>query len=161
MKPENALRGYALPILFFQVTGKTWGTQLKWVREVVTARRLTTLPNASDFTAGVINIRGDVISVLDTASLLKDNRSKHGWNRIILLDTTGPPVGLAVDGVTAVKTVMPETFTKPIPADSETTSRQYVSGVTTWNGNRIPLLDIPIMVTHLQNDIPYIKEARA
>lgn len=160
MKHENHLHNYACPILFFTVTGKAWGIKLKWVREIVPAVGLAPVPNANDFVAGVVNIRGDVVSVLDAASLLQGNGSNHGGNRIILLDVAGPPVGLAVDGVKTVETTVPEAFTEPPRNNSEAVSKQYISGVTTWNGSRIPLLDIPALVINLQDDIPYIKEAR-
>ncbi len=158
---NSGIPGYALPILFFHVTGRTMGTDLSWVREVVNARELTPLPNASRFVAGVVNIRGDVVSVLDTASLLKNRESSHEWERIILLDSPGAPVGLAVESVIAVQSVMPEAFITVSESDLNDIPEEYISGVTSWQGSRVPLLNIPALIAHLQKNIPYIKEARA
>jgi purine-binding chemotaxis protein CheW len=153
--------GYALPILFFEVAGRAWGTELKWIREIVTARKLTPMPNSTEFVAGLVNIRGEVISVIDTASLLKGAGSDKNWKRIIMLDTPGAPAGLAVKGVSAVQAVMPEIFQEPSSVDSTQNQEQYISGITVWNNQKIPLLDIPTLISHLQKNIPHLKEARA
>jgi len=106
--------------------GPVASMRLKWIREIVTARKLTPLPNASDFVAGVVNIRGDVVSVLDTASLLQGRKSSQKWERIILIDTSGAPVGLAVESVSAVQAVMPESFMATPETDSETILGKYI-----------------------------------
>ncbi len=158
---NSGMPGYALPILFFNVAGRIMGTDLSWIREVVTARELTPLPNASRFVAGVVNIRGDVVSVLDTVSLLKNREASQEWGRIILLDFPGAPVGLAVENVLAVQAVMPETFTTALESDLNDIPEDYISGITSWQGSRVALLHVPALVAHLKKNIPYIKEARA
>ncbi len=158
---KSNMPGYALSILFFQVAGRLLGTDLKWVREVVPARQLSHIPNANSFVAGVVNIRGDVISVLDARFLLKNQDSDMRWDRIILIDTTGAPVGLAVDTVLSVQAVMPETFSAISKSDLDYMPEQFISGVTSWNSERIPLLHIPALMAHLQKNIPHTKEARA
>lgn len=158
---NTKMPGYALPILFFRVAGMTLGTDLRWVREVVNARELTPLPNANSFVAGVVNIRGDVISVLDTASLLNNRITKERWERIVLLDTPGAPVGLAVESVMAVQAVMPETFSAVSRSDLNDIPEEYISGVTKWHSSRVSLLNISALVSHLKENTPYTKEERA
>ena len=144
--------GYALPILFFRIADTILGTELKWIREVVTARQLTPLPNSNNFVAGVVNIRGDVISVLDTASLLHIKSDKEP-ERILLLDIHGAPVGLAVQHVISVQAVMPEAFSTITRTDAKDIPAEYISGITSSEKDRVPLLNIPKLISHIE-DIP-------
>ncbi len=157
-KADSRLPGYAVPILFFKISGITVGTELHWVREIVTARTLTPVPNANDFVSGVVNIRGEVISVLDTSSLCLGRQAK-GHTRIILLDTKDAPIGLAVESVISVNSVLPESFTTPSPEDLNGIPEEYISGITIFNNRRTALLHIPAVLQNIQRDIPHLKEA--
>ena len=152
--------GYAVPIIFFTVADQTLGAELKWVKEVVTSRDLTPLPNANSFVAGMINIRGDVISVLDTAALLFDKPQKV-YQRIIILDINGAPAGLAVEGVSAVRQVVPEAFVALSSSHDSPIPAQYLSGLLAWENGHVPVIDIPVLIKHLENQSPGTNKATA
>ena len=152
--------GYAVPILFFTVADQTLGTELKWVKEVVTSRNLMPLPNANSFVAGVVNIRGDVISVIDSSAILfGEQQDNH--QRIIILDINGAPAGLAVQDVSAVQPVVPEAFEALSAEHNPIIPAQYISGLMAWENGQVPVIDIPVLLEHLESENPSIKEARA
>ncbi len=155
---SSKMPGYAVPILFFNISDVTAGAELSWIREIVTARRLTRVPNANDFVSGVVNIRGEVISVLDTSALCFGRKSQN-HSRIILLDTRDAPLGLAVDNVSAVHSVLPESFTTADQDEKHGIPPEYISGVTIFEGSRTPLLDIPALLKHIHKNFPHFKEA--
>jgi chemotaxis signal transduction protein len=74
-----------------------YGLDLLDVREVVPEPALTPLPGAPRAVLGVINLRGDVVPVLDTASLLGLRALEH-VAFVSVAEADGGPAGLATDG---------------------------------------------------------------
>ena len=74
------------------------------VAQVVRSPRVTRVPHAPACLSGVANLRGAVVPVVSLASLLGQETSAATTGRIILLDRS-PPLGLAVDEVTALAAV--------------------------------------------------------
>lgn len=73
------------------------------VREVVRAQAIRRVPGAPDLQAGIINVRGAIVTVLDLAAL-RGARRAVAPGSIVLLQHGARPVGLAVDAVVDVHT---------------------------------------------------------
>ena len=80
------------------------------VREIVEASKITPLPHASSYIRGIIDLRGEITTIVDLKHLLKikesmDNKSEN--LRFIVLDesVTEGKTGVVVDEVTSVLTV--------------------------------------------------------
>jgi chemotaxis signal transduction protein len=89
-----------LEILVVELAGRHYGAPLKAVREVFTLGPLTPVPTAPAAVAGVANLRGQVIPVLDLMRLLDLglHRLRLG-DPVVLVESDGTRVGLLVDRV--------------------------------------------------------------
>jgi chemotaxis signal transduction protein len=89
-----------LEILVVELAGRHYGAPLKAVREVFTLGPLTPVPTAPAAVAGVANLRGQVIPVLDLMRLLDLglHRLRLG-DPVVLVESEGTRVGLLVDRV--------------------------------------------------------------
>jgi purine-binding chemotaxis protein CheW len=89
-----------LEILVVELAGRHYGTPLQAVREVFTLGPLTPVPTAPAAVAGVANLRGQVIPVLDLMRLLDLglHRLRLG-DPVVLVESDGTRVGLLVDRV--------------------------------------------------------------
>jgi purine-binding chemotaxis protein CheW len=89
-----------LEILVVELAGRHYGAPLKSVREVFTLGPLTPVPTAPAAVAGVANLRGQVIPVLDLMRLLDLglHRLRLG-DPVVLVESEGTRVGLLVDRV--------------------------------------------------------------
>ncbi len=80
------------------------------VREIVEASKITPLPHASSYIRGIIDLRGEITTVVDLRHLLRINKSGNTDSenlRFIVLDesVTDGKTGVVVDEVTSVLTV--------------------------------------------------------
>jgi purine-binding chemotaxis protein CheW len=92
-----------------------YGLDLLDVREVVPGPVLTPLPGAPRAVLGVINLRGDVVPVLDTAQLLGLGGLGH-VAFVAVAETDGGPAGLATDGEPATADLQEPAGEPELPA---------------------------------------------
>jgi purine-binding chemotaxis protein CheW len=86
---------------------------LATAREVVVAGEITPLPNSDRRCRGVINLRGEIISVVDLAEAMGKGSStlRPGQSCIVIAQKNEVTIGLLIDAVIAVKNVtFPENF---------------------------------------------------
>jgi purine-binding chemotaxis protein CheW len=67
---------------------------VRWVREVLTAPRITPLPTAPSEVLGLFNLRGEIVPLFDTAALLGIGTTDAVAFTVVLLGPQGP-AGLA------------------------------------------------------------------
>jgi purine-binding chemotaxis protein CheW len=101
----------AAHLVCFRVGRETYGVDIFVVREIVKAQEITSVPGASDYVLGIINLRGKIISVVDLAQRLGLGRSKiDRASRILVVDLDGFTVGFLVDAATEVLKLAPESI---------------------------------------------------
>ncbi|WP_452032609.1 chemotaxis protein CheW [Azospirillum palustre] len=126
----DGIGGAAERFVVFRLAGAEYGLPVSVVREVL--RRpdsITPLPNAPDFVAGVLTLRGEVLPLIDQRRLLNLQAadSKSGLStsgpaglergRVVVVGRDGLLVGLLVDGLSGLLTVPAERI-GPAPAVS-------------------------------------------
>jgi purine-binding chemotaxis protein CheW len=90
--------------LSFTVDCQHYGINLLQVQEIICAGDITPVSGAQEFVRGVINVRGNIVTVVDSRRRLKlparGDADNIDW--IIVLDINGEYVGLLVDEVLEV-----------------------------------------------------------
>ncbi len=139
--------GNAERFVVFRLAGAEYGLPVAAVREVL--RRpdsITPLPNAPDFVAGVLTLRGEVLPLIDQRRLLNLPAATAGLSaglergRVVVVGRDGLLVGLLVDGLSGLLTVPVERI-GPAPAVSAA-QRRLIRRVATLEsgGARLILL---------------------
>jgi purine-binding chemotaxis protein CheW len=128
-------------LLSFRLGGEAYAVWVKDVREVLTMRDLTLVPNAPSYMLGVTSLRGAMLPVIDLckrlglAPGLRDEKS-----RIIVVSPDEEDVGLIVDRVTGVVRTMPDTI-KPTPENIEQ-GGEFLRGIVRKDDTLYILLDL-------------------
>lgn len=128
----------------FIVANELFGVNILMVQEIIKDLEVTAIPDAPDFIVGVINLRGNIIPILDLHACLKlsanrTRRSEKSW--ILILNVGGRVTGFEVDRVTRVIKV-PANMIKPPPElvvqglDSD-----YIRGVCKQDQQLLTILD--------------------
>ncbi len=94
-------------LVVFRMEKEEFACNINDVREVLKMIKVTPLPRSLDFVEGVINLRGDVIPVIDLRKrfgLAEAERTDE--SRIIIVEVEDRMVGLIVDSVTEVIRLM-------------------------------------------------------
>lgn len=90
-------------LVVFTLKGEEFGCDIADVREVLKVAQVTPLPRSLDFVEGVINLRGEVIPVLDLRRRFGlPGAERTEQSRTVIVDLHSRPVGLIVDSVSEV-----------------------------------------------------------
>lgn len=85
----------------FRIGDREYATALDEVREVVRLNGMTVLPGMTAPMAGVIELRGVPVPVMD----LRSEGESAGGDVLVLTDGSGTAIGVAVDNVVAVRPI--------------------------------------------------------
>jgi purine-binding chemotaxis protein CheW len=131
------------------------------VQEIIRAAPITAVPNSPDFVEGVINLRGNIIPVIELRKRLgfatPDVNIEDSW--ILILDIEGRITGFIVDSVTEVLKIQESGIEPPphiVVAGLET---QHIRGVCEIDEKLLILLDFNCIL--LVDEIKKLKEMKA
>lgn len=94
-----------LQVIIFKLGSEEYAIPINCVQEIIMPQKATRIPKSPKFVDGVINLRGNIIPVIDGKKkfLLKDNSdNKINTKRIMILETENETTGLIVDEVNEV-----------------------------------------------------------
>lgn len=129
--------------LLFTLSSETFALALLDVREVLALTDITRMPLSDPHVMGVINVRGQVISLVDLRKMLgirEPSKVDPLETAIIICDLGGITVGFVVDSIDAVAT---SSETRSLTAqDGTVTGRsEFVSSLFERNGRLVLVLD--------------------
>lgn len=125
-------------VVIFVVGHEEYAVMISAVKEVISWSKPVPIPEAPPIVEGVIDLRGDVIPVVDLAKRFGTIRLKEDVDtRIMIMDVVGRQVGFVVDDVTEVHTVTLGTLVPPSPLLRHKHSDPLVSGILKVGQNRL------------------------
>lgn len=136
-------QGQALQVLSFEVGAQTYCVPVSAVREIRGVTPPTPLPDAPPFVRGVINLRGQVMPVIDLSQRLGKGAAEDGPRQVIIVVENQTDVaGLLVDAVCDSFTVEADAINPP-PSLGDVEESPLVSAViTTGEGDMTVLLAV-------------------
>ena len=91
-------------ILVFRVADRLWAAEVGAVREILPGQEATRIPGAQGAVAGLINVRGRLVPLIDGGRAL-GHSTDGGGPIIVLLEVSEQMVGFTVDEVIDLVTV--------------------------------------------------------
>jgi len=95
----------ALRLLLFRCGGQVLAVDAGAVREILSADEPTRIPGAPGAVRGLVNVRGTLVPVVDTAAAVGLNEANGTGGTLVIVDRRNRPVGLVVDEVLDLVTV--------------------------------------------------------
>lgn len=86
-------------VLVFAVAGRTRCADVDEVREIVPIAATTRLPGAPGYVRGLINLRGNLVTVMDAAMCLYGVPADGADASVLLVERRGRLAGVIVDNV--------------------------------------------------------------
>ena len=126
----------------FQLEDETYGVNVMQVREVLRYSEIAPVPGAPDYVLGIINLRGNVVTVIDTRSRFGLIQGEITDNtRIIVIESERQVIGILVDSVAEVVYLRSsEIDTTPSVGSDE--SAKFIQGVSNRDGKLLILVDL-------------------
>jgi purine-binding chemotaxis protein CheW len=126
----------------FAVGEEEYGIELLRVREVIRMREITWLPRAPSFVKGIINLRGDVIPIVDLRDKLGlPSRPADADTRIIVVEIEARLIGMVVDNASQVVRI-PAAQIDPPPLLLGGLPQEYISGVGKLDDRLVTLVNV-------------------
>jgi purine-binding chemotaxis protein CheW len=134
-------QGELCQLISFAVGDEEYGLDLLRVKEVIRVTEITRLPRCPAFVKGIINLRGDVIPILDLRERFGlASREQTAATRVIVVDVDGRLVGLTVDSASQVLR-LPASQIEPPPPIIGGLASEYVIGVGKVDGRLIIIIN--------------------
>jgi len=132
-------------LLLFTLGGESYAFPLERVREVVKPGPITPVPSVPEHILGVMNLRGEILPVLDPKRLLSGaGGTPTPQRRIIVVKAPGMSVGLLADGVEDAIEVK-GSMEPPIATLPERQAR-YLQGQVNHEGLLVGVLDVDTLL---------------
>ncbi|HYG57437.1 MAG TPA: chemotaxis protein CheW [Symbiobacteriaceae bacterium] len=132
-------------VVVFQVGKEEYAVTIAAVKEVQPWTQPTPVPEAPPMVEGVMNLRGDIIPVIDLGRLFRSTRLKAPEeSKTIVMELDGQQAGFVVDDVTEVHTVTAGQVSPPSPVlRTQGGNAQMISGIIKMGENRLVVLVEP------------------
>jgi len=127
--------------LCFSLGQEHFAMPLLNVREVIAMPEVTRLPQTHAHMAGIMNLRGQVITVFDLRLKLGIKPNSGRKTAVIICDTDSGPIGVVVDSVNAVVTPQASDMS-PKPEWSEQKTTASIYGVFRDRQRLVLLIDV-------------------
>ena len=152
-RDENARRAKEEEIVYhqwatFRVNQELYGIDVMQVKEVLRYVEITPVPGADYSVLGIINVRGNVVTVIDTRRLFHMSDVPYDDDtRIIVVELNDKEViGLVVDSVDEVINLPTNRVDRAPNLSGDESAKRFVQGVCYHNNILIILLDLTKML---------------
>jgi purine-binding chemotaxis protein CheW len=131
----------------FRLDNETYGIRVMQVQEVLRVTEIAPVPGAPHYVMGIINLRGNVVTVINTRTRFGLPEAEiDDSTRIVIIEAGENVVGILVDSVAEVVELRRSQIeTSPNVGNDE--SSKYIEGVATRNGELLILVDINKLLT--------------
>ncbi len=130
-----------MQVLTWYIGDQLFGMELDQCREVVQDRTITGVPYSREFVAGIVNLRGDVVTVLDLARILGyQGENGHSNYVIIRLKSESKNVAIKADRIFDILEIEKNRL-EPPPAHLNELETKYVLGVGMTDRGLVVLLN--------------------
>jgi purine-binding chemotaxis protein CheW len=148
--PSAPQRDAIVELCAFRVGDEEYVIDLRRIREIVQPLPIVPVPRAPEFVDGVVNLRGEVLPVVDVRKRLGLTPRPGGRPKVLVVDVAGRILGLVVDGVTEVVR-LPRSDIGPPPALVAAAGPRLFLGVCGAGGERRPPKGAPQRLRLLLN----------
>lgn len=136
-----------LQLLTFLLDEEVYGTDISQIQEVLEYRKVTPVPRTPDFMLGVINLRGNVVPVVDLRRQFEMHLRDITVDTCIVIvdvmvDGEKTPMGILADAVREVITLGVGQISPPPRIGSRIDTR-FISGMGKHDGEFIVILNLP------------------
>lgn len=134
--------GRTFQVVSFRLGDEEYGVDIMTVQEIILVGCITQVPEVPEHVLGVINLRGNVIPILNLrARFGMPEQAAAETTRIVVMNLHGRTVGVVVDGVSEVLRLSRDDIS-PTPASLVGAGKDYVTGLARRKERLLILLDM-------------------
>jgi purine-binding chemotaxis protein CheW len=136
-------------MILFGIGGEEFAIDIGLAKEIVVMLPITPVPETQEYVSGVMNLRGNLVPVLDLRLRLRAGRigeasaaSGPSAGRIIIVRLEGKLTGLIVDGASETIWITEGQIESPPDIITEI-GADYIAGIVRHHDRFVTILDLP------------------
>jgi len=144
---ESSVGDEVIQLVTFRLKDETYGINVMQVQEVLRVSEIAPVPGAAEYVLGIINLRGNVVTVIDTRTRFSlPTGELDGASRIVIIESEEQVVGILVDSVAEVVELhQSEIDSAPNVGNDE--SSRYIQGVASRDEGLLIVVDLNKLLT--------------
>lgn len=130
------------PLAVFNLNQEFFGVDLSLIQEFIKFSRVTLIPCAPSFIVGNINLRGEIVTLIDIRSLFNLPRAIASKNtQAMIVNVDGVVVGLLIDAIYDILMLNPKDVLDPSTVESDL-NKSYLQGVLPYKDKMLGLINL-------------------
>jgi len=149
----NVVNNDSKQYIMLKFDSEQYGIDISYIDNIVRLQPITRVPHTQSYFLGIINLRGEIIPVMSMRSKfdLPDKENTNASRILIIKYEGNAKIGILVDEVREVVTLSDNEIEK-LSSDA-IDARAYLAGVGKHNDTLISLINIPALISDIDNDI--------
>lgn len=139
---DTIIREKTVRMLSFVLSGENYCIDMRDAKEVVRLNHVTRVPDTPEFIIGVMNLRGEIIPLIDVRCFFGLKESERTEDaRVIVTDVKGDLMGILVDGIRETRDIAESSIQPPLlTVKNEIT--EYTKGQVQLEKDILVILDL-------------------
>ncbi|WP_297203856.1 chemotaxis protein CheW [uncultured Brachyspira sp.] len=145
-------------LVTFRLGSGEYAIDIMQAKEIIKMEKITLIPNAPDFVEGVINLRGNIIPIIDLKKRFNLEEIEGDKNTgIIIVKIEDVDMGIIIDSISKVVSIANSDIQPPPPMLSGI-GQKYIKGVGKLEDKLLVVLDLEKLFTTDDDDEPDVSE---
>ncbi|WP_295154662.1 chemotaxis protein CheW [uncultured Brachyspira sp.] len=129
-------------LVTFRLGSGEYAIDIMQAKEIIKMEKITLIPNAPDFVEGVINLRGNIIPIIDLKKRFNLEETEGDKNTgIIIVKIEDVDMGIIIDAISKVVSISNSDIQPPPPMLSGI-GQKYIKGVGKLEDKLLVVLDL-------------------
>ncbi|ANN63199.1 chemotaxis protein CheW [Brachyspira hyodysenteriae] len=134
-------------LVTFRLGSGEYAIDIMQAKEIIKMEKITLIPNAPDFVEGVINLRGNIIPIIDLKKRFNLEETEGDKNTgIIIVKIEDVDMGIIIDSISKVVSISNSDIQPPPPMLSGI-GQKYIKGVGKLEDKLLVVLDLEKLFT--------------
>ena len=147
-------------VVVFKLSDEEFAVDINQVREIIRVSPIVRIPNTPEFIEGIINLRGNIITVIDLGKKLFGKAIEITKDtRIMIVEIDDVTLGLMVDSVIEVMRIPKNNIEKTPDIIAHKIHSDYIKGIARIDDRLIIIIDIRNVI--LKEEVGEIKKIGA
>jgi purine-binding chemotaxis protein CheW len=144
---EQTLTQPRIEVLTLGLGDQHYAFETKHILEIVKAPRTVSIPSSPSFILGIINLRGEIVSVINLKEFLKSSELQETSTEWVVIIRDGAvSTGIRVDSVDRILQ-LPRSALKPPPAALPGVRTELIEGQFNLDNSLLILLSVPAIIS--------------
>jgi purine-binding chemotaxis protein CheW len=139
-----------IQLVSFKLGDEIFAVRVDQVREIGRVDQITKVPKMPDFIEGVMNLRGQITTIIDLRRRFEidDQEERTNQARIIVAEIGDIQLGIIVDSVQDVIRISTKSLSPPPKAFTTKVDGRFLSGICKQPESLIMLIDLSNILDH-------------